>query len=178
MCIISSFAINRQLRRIDHNGAHKRHILKNESFLRTSCAFSVLVQFLVHNSCLVASFKLPTLDVRHPSHIHSLLDCYSTRHSRSLMLLQLRTALSKRYVCFTPLFQCAALYFCSCELRWPNTECVLLPCFIALPDIFAVMNCSALALSAVFCSGLLTWSADNYVHYNDTLYNNEEGECV
>jgi len=29
-----------------------------------------------------------------------------------------------------------------------------------LPDIFAVMNCSVLALSAVFCSGLLTWSAN------------------
>jgi len=37
---------------------------------------------------------------------------------------------------------CAALCFCSCELRWSSTECVLLPCFNALPDIFAVMNCS------------------------------------
>jgi len=34
----------------------------------------------------------------------------------------------------------AALCFCSCELRWRTTECVLLPCFNALPDIFAVMN--------------------------------------
>ena len=48
-----------------------------------------------------------------------------------------------------------------------SIECVLLPCFNALPDIFAIMNCSVLALSAVFCSGLLTWSAD--VHCSDTL---------
>ena len=41
------------------------------------------------------------------------------------------------------------------------TECVSLLCFNALPDIFAVVNCSVLALSAVFCSGFLTWSADN-----------------
>jgi len=37
-----------------------------------------------------------------------------------------------------------------------STEYVLCPCFNALPDIFAVMNCSILALSAVFCSGFLT----------------------
>jgi len=24
---------------------------------------------------------------------------------------------------------CAALYFCSCDLRWPSTKCVLLCCF-------------------------------------------------
>jgi len=51
------------------------------------------------------------------------------------------------------------LCFCSCELRWRNTECILLPYFNALPDIFAVMNFSVLALSAVFWSGLITWSA-------------------
>jgi len=51
------------------------------------------------------------------------------------------------------------LCFCSCELRWRKTECVLLPCFNELRDIFAVMNFSILALSAVFCSGLITWSA-------------------
>ena len=38
----------------------------------------------------------------------------------------------------------AALYFCNCEQRWRSTECVLLPCFNALPDIFAVMNSSVL----------------------------------
>ena len=32
------------------------------------------------------------------------------------------------------------LYFCSCKLRWRSIECVLLPCFNALPDIFAGMN--------------------------------------
>jgi len=31
----------------------------------------------------------------------------------------------------------------------------------AQPYIFAVMNCSVLALSAMFCSGLLTWNADD-----------------
>jgi len=36
----------------------------------------------------------------------------------------------------------AALCFCSCELPWRSTECVLLPRFNALPDIFADMNCS------------------------------------
>ena len=41
--------------------------------------------------------------------------------------------------------------------------------FNALPDIFAVMNCSVLGLRAVFFAGLPTWSADNYVNYSDTL---------
>ena len=36
----------------------------------------------------------------------------------------------------------AALYYCCCELRWRSTECVLLLCFNALPDIFAVTDCS------------------------------------
>jgi len=34
------------------------------------------------------------------------------------------------------------------------------------------MNCSVLALNAVFCSGLLG-ALRIYVHYSDTLYNNE-----
>jgi len=39
----------------------------------------------------------------------------------------------------------AALYFFSCELHWCRSiECVLLPCFNALPDIFGVMNGSVL----------------------------------
>jgi len=38
----------------------------------------------------------------------------------------------------------AVLYFCSCELRWRSVECVSFHCFNALPDIFAVMNCSVL----------------------------------
>jgi len=40
----------------------------------------------------------------------------------------------------------AALYFCSYELRWCSIEFVPLPCFNALPDIFAVMNCSVLGV--------------------------------
>ena len=39
---------------------------------------------------------------------------------------------------------------------------VLDPCFNVLADIFVVMNCSVVALSAVFCFGLLTWSADTF----------------
>jgi len=46
------------------------------------------------------------------------------------------------------------------ELRRRSTDLVLLPCFNALPDVFSVMNCSVLSLSAMFCSGLLTWSTD------------------
>jgi len=57
------------------------------------------------------------------------------------------------WVCFTALFECAALYFCSCKLLWYSTEYVLLSCFNALPDIFAVMNCFVLAWSAAFCYG-------------------------
>jgi len=53
-------------------------------------------------------------------------------------------------------------------MRWRSTECALLPCFNALPDVLVVMNCSVLTLSlgAVFCSDLPTWSADViYVRY-------------
>ena len=52
----------------------------------------------------------------------------------------------------------AALYFCSCESSWRSTECVPLPCFNALQDIFAVMNCSAvgehwfLSITVTHCS--------------------------
>jgi len=35
------------------------------------------------------SFKMSTLDLPHPSRIRFLLDCYSARHSRSLIFLQL-----------------------------------------------------------------------------------------
>jgi len=76
-------------------------------------------------------------------------------------------------LCFTPLLICAGFYFWSCDLRWRSTECLLLPCFNALADVFAVTNCSVLALSAVFCSGLLTWSADNLCSlqwHKDALY--------
>jgi len=55
----------------------------------------------------------------------------------------------------------AALYFCSFEPRCRSTECVLLPCFNALPDIFAGMNCSETAGN--LC--LLQW--------HSVAYNNE-----
>jgi len=42
------------------------------------------------NSCVVYQVsKLSTLGVPYPSHISSLLDCHLTRHSLSLMFLQL-----------------------------------------------------------------------------------------
>ena len=54
----------------------------------------------------------------------------------------------------------AALYFCSCELPWRSTACVLLPCFNALPDIFAVMNGSVLGHRYNLCS--LQWQIAAY----------------
>jgi len=39
--------------------------------------------------------------------------------------------------------------------------CVFVHCFNVLPHIFAIMNFSVLLVSAVFCYGLLTWSAEN-----------------
>jgi len=48
-------------------------------------------------------------------------------------------------------------------MLWHSDECVLLPCFNAQPDIFAVMNCCIVALS-VFTSDILTWSADILVY--------------
>jgi len=44
-----------------------------------------------------------------------------------------------------------------------SDEHVLLPCLNAQPDIFAVMNCCVVALSA-FSSDILTWSADILVY--------------
>jgi len=42
-------------------------------------------------------------------------------------------------------------------MLWHSDECVLLPCFNAQPDIFAVMNYCVVALS-VFSADILTWS--------------------
>ena len=46
----------------------------------------------------------------------------------------------------------AALYFCSCDLRWRSTECVLLSCFNALPDMFCSYE---LVCLSVECCDLL-----------------------
>ena len=54
----------------------------------------------------------------------------------------------------------SAASFCSCKLLWRSVECVLLPCFNAQPDIFAVMNRCVVAL-IVFSSNILAWSADS-----------------
>jgi len=67
------------------------------------------------------------------------------------------------------------LYFCSSELYWRSIECVPLFYFYAFADIFAVIKCSVLALSAVFCSG---WRADMVFHNSDTLYDNQQGDCL
>jgi len=88
-------------------------------------------------------------------------------------------------------------YATDCELLCRSVECFLLHYFNAQPYSFAVVDfpdvavcftflfqrvtgyfcgfdCADVALrSCCFCSGLLTWSADNYLHYSDTLYNNE-----
>jgi len=53
----------------------------------------------------------------------------------------------------------SAASFCSCKLLWRSDERVLLPCFNAQPDNFAVMNCCVVPMS-VFTSDILTWSAD------------------
>jgi len=68
----------------------------------------------------------------------------------------------------------AAWYFCSCKFLWRNDECVLLPCFNAQPDIFAVMNCCFVALS-VFSSDILTCSADSLYSVQWRIH---LGECV
>jgi len=61
----------------------------------------------------------------------------------------------------------ASLY--SCKLLGRSDECVLLPCFNALPDVFAVMSCCVVAVR-LFSSDSLAWSADYvvYIQCNDT----------
>jgi len=51
--------------------------------------------------------------------------------------------------CSVELRLCLYCVFASCGLCWRNAECVILPCFNALPDVYAVRNFSILALSAV-----------------------------
>jgi len=52
-----------------------------------------------------------------------------------------------------------AASFCSYRLLWHSDEFVLLACFNARSDIFAVMNGCVVALS-VFSSDVLAWSAE------------------
>jgi len=48
-------------------------------------------------------------------------------------------------------------WFCSCKLPCCSAECVLLSCFNAMPDIFAVMHCfTALWQRWVLCSALVS----------------------
>jgi len=82
----------------------------------------------------------------------------------------------------------AVLYFCSCELRWRSVECVSFHCFNALPDIFAVMNCSVLGyrwqLSAWFNYFLptghftKTWQLAGLFQQNDVLLQPLRWSCV
>jgi len=44
-------------------------------------------------------------------------------------------------------------------LLWSNDEYVLLPCFNAQPDIFAIMNTYVVTLN-VYSSDIPTWSTD------------------
>jgi len=76
---------------------------------KSSCKVYAYSQFL----CNLASFKLSTLDVRHPSRISSLLDCYLTRHSRSLIFL---LAVLTRCRIFLQL--CTASWQCGIIVRW------------------------------------------------------------
>jgi len=118
VCIISRFVISWQFRRIDHIGSQSPYLFCPPS----SCTYMLTITWKWKFSCVLyahskflcssASFKLSSLSVRHPSRIPSLLNCYSTKHSRRFTVFQM----------WTP-------------LTW---HCVLLPCFDALPDVFRV----------------------------------------
>ena len=105
------------------------HNKKLKVFLRSSCAFSILVQF-----CKIPSCK-PGYAPASPT-THFL--CSAAR--------------IRPYI--------SAASFCSCKLLGRSDERVLIPCFNAQPDIFAVMNCCIVAL-LVFSSDMLAWRADS-----------------
>jgi len=106
-----------------------------------------------------------TLGIVHITSTKTKFSCFPCEHSQFLCNFKFQTVIpgcppSPPHTFWSTAIRRdirAALYFCSCELRWRSIECVLLPCFNALGDIFAVMNCSVLALSAVFCFCPLTW---------------------
>jgi len=81
---------------------------KTKVFLRTMCAFSILVYSLTR-------FDLADRGVRQP--------------------VQPRTFYARLFVFYKTYVQPAAS-FCSCKLLWRSDECVLHPCFNAQPDIF------------------------------------------
>ena len=64
--------------------------------------------------------------------------------------ISLRPALSPgaHFLCSTARIRqdISAASFCSCKMLRHSDERVLLPCFNAQPDIFAVMNCCVVAL--------------------------------
>jgi len=72
-----------------------------------------------------------------------------------LILLSVPVFNHKNMVCLHIAQPHFAVVNCSDEL-----VCVLLPCFNAQPDIFAVMNCCVVELG-VFASDILIWSADS-----------------
>ena len=116
-CFVFNFVINWRFRWIDHKGSCKPvslppvvvHITATSLITKVVSVLYVHSQFL----CSLASFKLSTVGIRHPRGITSLLDCYSTRHSRSLILLQLWTALSQCWV--RVLLHTVSADFCSCK---------------------------------------------------------------
>ena len=54
----------------------------------------------------------------------------------------------------------SAASICSCQYCSEAVRSVLLPCFNAQPDIYAVMNCCVAALIA-FSSDMIAWRADS-----------------
>jgi len=106
------------------NCTYNSHIIKNETFLRTLCAFSILVRF--------TSFKLSTLGVRHPTRIPSDRLLFDETFAQPCMFV---------------VVNCADVALSAFYSRYN-----------ALPDNFAVMNCSCLRIPLII-----------YVHYIDTL---------
>jgi len=108
----------------------------------------------------LASLELSTLGILYSSRTSSLVDCYfSTRHPSYLMFFKLWTAMSLRWVCFTPLFRCVAIFV--------NCHVVALSALFS-PDLTRWMIflklCTAFGSVWVLCFALvskLTWSADN-----------------
>jgi len=117
------------------NCTYNSHIIKTKIYLRTSCAFSIRVQFS----------KFQTVKPGcPPSQPHTF---WSIAIRRDI---------------------CAALYFCSCELRWRSTECVLLP---------VLTRCRIFLQS---WTALSYETADNLcsLQWHIIAYNNEYRECV
>ena len=153
------------------NSTYNSHIIKTNIFLRTLCAFSILVQF--------TSFKLSTLGVRHPRCIPSdcllfdekfaqpckfaVVNCtdvalsvfyspVSTKPVGRIEVLGAKCVFSKARLLF--LLYILIKNFLVITNFWgvqtfgehcpPTPHHSYGPDFNVLPDIFAIMNCSVL----------------------------------